>query len=74
MSVLSDQEKERIREVENLKESIRKELQKPKKDELISGFFAHPAVLLILGFVLTGLVGGALTDKWKAREWDNQQH
>jgi hypothetical protein len=73
MPALSDPEKERIREVEIFKDGIRRELGKPEPPQLVSSFFSHPAVLLILGFFLTGYVGAKLTDEWKAREWDNQQ-
>jgi uncharacterized integral membrane protein len=45
-----------------------------KKLSWFSAFFKHPAVLLILGFFLTGWIGGALTNHWKSREWENQQH
>jgi hypothetical protein len=39
----------------------------------VSDFFKHPAVLLVLGFLCTGLVGSAITDYWKSLEWQNQQ-
>jgi uncharacterized integral membrane protein len=45
-----------------------------KKLSWFSAFFKHPAVLLVLGFFLTGWIGGALTNHWKSREWENQQH
>ncbi|HME09055.1 MAG TPA: hypothetical protein VKG25_18495 [Bryobacteraceae bacterium] len=40
----------------------------------VSDFFKHPAVLLVLGFVCTGLVGAGVADYWKARDWENQQN
>ena len=39
----------------------------------LSVFFKHPAVLLLLGFVSTSVVGTMLTETWKSREWRNQQ-
>jgi hypothetical protein len=38
-----------------------------------SALFKHPAMLLLLGFVLTTLAGGWLTFNWQSREWYNQQ-
>lgn len=39
----------------------------------ISSFFQHPAVLLIIGFALTGIIGAWLTGRWQRNEWDRQQ-
>ena len=39
----------------------------------VAGFFAHSAVLLVLGFILTTGVGSWLTYFWKQRDWANQQ-
>jgi hypothetical protein len=70
---LSPEERERIREIESLKAEIRKEIQSDKPESKTSRFFRHQAVLLVLGFGLTTLVGGALTSWWKTKEWNNQQ-
>jgi hypothetical protein len=74
---LSDVEREKIRDAEVLKEEIRKELAPPPSAPAIesvwSKFFAHPATLLALGFILTTLVGSWLTYYWKHRDWTNQQ-
>jgi len=35
--------------------------------------WAHPAVLLILGFTLTTATGGYLSHLWQAAQWDHQQ-
>ncbi len=37
------------------------------------GFLGHPLTLLVCGFLLTGLVGSALTTRWQSREWDRQR-
>jgi hypothetical protein len=68
---LSDAEKEKIAESESLKDEVRKLLHPEQK----SGFseFQQQLLLLIVGFVLTGVVGGGLTYYWKARELDNQR-
>lgn len=39
----------------------------------ISTFFKHPAVLLLLGFLSTGVLGASLASFWKSREWHNEQ-
>jgi len=69
---LSESEREKIREGEILKTEIRRELQQEPRNS-ISQFFQHQAVLLILGFILTTLVGSWLTYFWKQRDWANQQ-
>lgn len=38
-----------------------------------SGLLGHPLTLLVCGFLLTGLLGGALTTYWQSREWDRQR-
>jgi hypothetical protein len=72
---LSDAERERICDAEILKDEIRKELLPPlpPAESGWSTFFAHPATLLALGFILTTLVGSWLTYYWKHRDWNNQQ-
>jgi hypothetical protein len=71
---LSDPEREKIRDAEVLKEEIRKELLPPPPAEASwSKFFGHPVTLLVLGFILTGLLGSWLTYYWKHRDWKNQQ-
>lgn len=44
--------------------------KKEKKDD---GFFKHPVVLLVLGFLLTGGVGSFLTSCWQKQEWREQE-
>jgi hypothetical protein len=74
---LSDIEREKIRDAEVLKDEIRKELQSPPPppppESGWSKFFAHQATLLLLGFILTTLVGSWLAYFWKHRDWKNQQ-
>jgi hypothetical protein len=70
---LTPDERDRIRETETLKAEIRKELAVEPTASSISKFFSHPAILLIFGFFLTGIVGSALTSYWSDRQWSNQQ-
>lgn len=41
--------------------------------QILSNIFTQPAVLLVLGFALTGLVGTFITGRWQKAEWDRQQ-
>jgi len=71
---LSDAEREKIRDAEIFKDEIRKVLLPPPPAESTwSKFFAHQATLLVLGFMLTTLVGSWFTYFWKQRDWKNQQ-
>jgi hypothetical protein len=58
---------------DSLKEDSLKKLKKVNWVDTISNFFHHPAILLIIGFILTGLIGTLLTAAWQGREWDRQQ-
>ncbi|MDQ3805372.1 MAG: hypothetical protein M3416_16270 [Acidobacteriota bacterium] len=53
---------------QEIAETLRAELSQGRKD-----FFQHPFFLLVIGFILTGIVGSWLTSLWKSREWENQQ-
>jgi hypothetical protein len=70
---LSDAEKDHIREIEALKDEIRRALDPKSAESRASKFFAHPAVLVVLGFLLTGIAGSWLTSYWKSREAANQR-
>jgi hypothetical protein len=58
-------------EKESLKREILDELNKPKNK--LAEFFKHPAVIVVITFILTGLLGAWLTAAWQSREWDRQQ-
>jgi hypothetical protein len=34
---------------------------------------SHPAFLLFIGFIFTGIIGTFITSKWQRNEWDRQQ-
>jgi len=70
---LSKREREHIMEVERLKNKLRDLLRDEKPQSRFSKFFAHPATLLLLGFVFTSVAGAWLASDWKQREWRNQQ-
>jgi hypothetical protein len=72
MSVLSDSEKERLRELEEYRAEIRRELEPRKAESGRGGFFQNQAVLLVLAFLLTTGAGSWLTYFWKQREWRNE--
>lgn len=56
-----------------VKQDARTELEQAARLKLISKFFQHPAVLLVIGFAVTGLLGGWLANSWQSKEWDRQQ-
>ena len=67
-----------------LKDEIRKDIEKDKiKEEILEeiktkssksdGFLKHPATLLVLGFLLTTILGTTLTSCWKSLELDNER-
>src|SRR5216683_6560987 len=70
---LPDAEREHIIEVEGLKDEIRRSLQAEPPQSGWSKFWQHPAILLVLGFIFTGIAGSGLTYLWKQRDWKNQQ-
>jgi hypothetical protein len=39
----------------------------------VANFFAHPASLVLIGFICTGIFGTVITARWQSREWDRQQ-
>jgi hypothetical protein len=65
---LTNADRRRIREVESLKDEIRRELH-PHESKLSQ----NPTFLLVLGFILTSVAGSGLTYFWKQRDWKNQQ-
>jgi hypothetical protein len=69
---LTNEEKDKIRETEILKDDIQRALR-PQKHESRLSDFSQQLILLCVGFVLTGLIGGALTAYWKDREANNQR-
>lgn len=58
---------------ESLKRRATAELEKGDRRKKLSDFFQHPAVLLVISFFATGLIGAFLTQRWQAREWNRQQ-
>lgn len=69
---LSDIEKEKIRDIEILKDEIRKELQPQQPTSRLSDFQRH-IILLFIGFGLTTFAGGVLTAWWKSQDSENQR-
>jgi len=64
---LSHRERDKIREAEILKAEIRKELQREEPASRLSEF-QKQIWLLVIGSLLTIVVGGSLTYWWKSRE------
>lgn len=70
---LTQDERDKTREIGILANEIRQALSPAKQESKLSDF-AKQIILLILGFALTTLAGGALTAWWKYRESENQRH
>src|ERR1700682_5881972 len=58
---------------DQLKKEILEEIRSEKKKISFREFAAHPAFLLFIGFVFTGIIGTFITSKWQRSEWDRQQ-
>jgi hypothetical protein len=58
---------------DSLKRRVSAELDAGNRHKKLSDFFQHPAVLLVISFFVTGLIGAFLTQRWQMREWDRQQ-
>jgi hypothetical protein len=58
---------------DSLKEEAAKKLANLSWAQILSTIFTQPAILLVLGFALTGIVGTFITGRWQRAEWDRQQ-
>jgi hypothetical protein len=68
-----------------VREAVNELLRDHLKRELLEGvrsgenrfslakFAGHPAFLLFVGFILTGIIGTLVTSRWQRNEWDRQQ-
>jgi hypothetical protein len=59
-----------LKNTEVLKKQIVSDLVGTSQD---TTFWHHPAVLILVSFLCTGIVGSALTYWWDSSEWDRQQ-
>lgn len=69
----SDARTEAAGREQGLKESLKKEITEEVQAALAKKNFGQQLLLLLLGFIFTGIVGSWLTSHWKDREWKNQQ-
>ena len=58
---------------DQLKAELLEEIRSKKEKTSFSTFASHPAFLLIIGFIFTGIVGSLITFKWQRAEWNRQQ-
>jgi hypothetical protein len=70
---LSQDEIDKIRDTETLKSDIQKALRPAKQESKFSDF-QQQIVIVVLGFFLTGGIGGGLAAMWKSLEANNQRH
>lgn len=75
---LSDEEKKEMTRsvleiigIDSLKKEISEELRKEKHK--VGEFFKHPTILLLLGFILTTVLGTYLSVRYQNSEWKKQQ-
>jgi hypothetical protein len=83
MSLSEDELERRVQERAALKQEILEELKKDSLKAEILGeikpssdkkrLTENPLLLLLLGFIMTGLLGSWLTSHWQNRQWENQQ-
>lgn len=64
-----------VREIrkDSVREAALAKLKKPSARERFSKLFQHPAMLLVMGFALTSIVGLLLTHEIQKQEWERQQ-
>lgn len=60
-----------LRSQRRLKRQLLEELGRPQSRR--ADVLKHPAVLLLLGTLCSGLIGAWLTTRWQSREWTRQQ-
>jgi hypothetical protein len=58
---------------DQLKIKLLEEIRSKKEKISFSTFASHPAFLLVIGFIFTGIIGTLITSKWQNSEWDRQQ-
>ena len=75
-----DQEREQLkRDVleelrkDTLKKEIIKELALQTRKNVVANLLRHPVFLLLLGLLMTGVIGAGLTSYWQNKQWDYQQ-
>lgn len=69
-------EKERTTLIDEIVKEMRNDFLKQeanKKLDKLSWFLSQPAVLLIIGFTLTGIIGAVITGRLQRAEWDRQK-
>jgi hypothetical protein len=58
-----------LRNRESLKTAILNELTSRKRAQWLT----HPIILLLIGFIMTGVLGSWLTSRWQHRQWAREQ-
>jgi hypothetical protein len=60
-------------QIDQLKKELIANIRKDKSQKSFSAMAAHPATLVIIGFLFTGIFGTLITSRWQSWEWDRQQ-
>src|SRR6266404_770170 len=58
---------------DQLKQELLKELRSKQSKFSFGKLAGHPASLVFVGFILTGVFGSVITSSWQRKEWDRQQ-
>jgi hypothetical protein len=58
---------------DQLKIGLLEGIRSKKEKTSFSAFASHPAFLLVIGFIFTGIIGTLITSNWQKSEWDRQQ-
>jgi cell division FtsZ-interacting protein ZapD len=58
---------------DHLKQELLKELRSKESKFSFGKLAGHPAALVFVGFILTGVFGTIITSSWQRKEWDRQQ-
>jgi hypothetical protein len=58
---------------DQLKIEMLEQIRSKKEKISFRTFASHPAFLLFIGFIFTGIIGTFVTSKWQRNEWDRQQ-
>lgn len=70
---IEDQIAKRVRMEMLIRDEVERQSQKPEKKKGLGEFAKHPAVLLLLTFLFTTLVGSVVTSWWQYQQWARQE-
>lgn len=60
-------------QTDQIKKELTAKIQGDKSRISLGSIASHPAFLVIVGFIFTGIFGTIITARWQSNEWDRQQ-